>query len=121
MSIQTDLASLEIIAKVYRSQDVRESFQQLVTTLHNEVPYFDWVGIYLIEGEEMNLTAASNFDDLLTWDTNSELRIPIQDPLAQEDIGKIVVRSRQHICFDVTDVSTLETLATEISSRLTLN
>jgi putative methionine-R-sulfoxide reductase with GAF domain len=120
MSIKTDLASIEIIADVYQSQDLRKTFADLVHTLHNQVSYFDWVGLYLHQGEDLVLEASSNIEDDLAWESNSELRIPIEDSLEQE-LGKIVVRSRQPICFDITDVSTLKTLASEISRRLALN
>ena len=56
----------------------------------------------------------------LTWEYNSQLRIPIKNNLGEE-MGEIVVKSRQPICFDVTDVSTLETVAEEISQKLFLN
>lgn len=120
MSIKTDLASIEIIAEVHRSQDLKKTFSKAVVTLHKHVSYFDWVGLYLYEGGEVALVAASDMENEITWECNSELRIPIQDSQERE-LGKIVVRSRQPICFDVTDVSTLETLAAEISERLSLN
>lgn len=120
MSIKTDLASIEIIAEVHRSQDLRKTFNELVVTLHKHVSYFDWVGLYLYEGEEVALVSASDMKNEITWECNSELRIPIQDSL-ESKLGEIVVRSRHPICFDITDVSTLETLAAEISERLLLN
>ncbi|WP_202080948.1 GAF domain-containing protein [Caldalkalibacillus salinus] len=120
MSIQTDLASLEVIATVHQSSDMEDAIQQMVAKLQQDVPYFDWVGIYLYQGEDMVLKAASDMENQLTWESNSELRIPIEDE-SERQYGKIVVRSRQPICFDITDVSTLKTLAKELRQRLTVN
>lgn len=120
MSIKTDLASLEIIAAVHKSQDLRQTFFEMVHRLQKQVSYFDWVGLYLQHGEEVLLEAASNMEDQLTWECNAEIRIPIKNNL-EETIGKIVVKSRQPICFDVTDISTLQTVAEEISKKLYLN
>ena len=120
MSINTDIASLKIIAAFYQSQNLKQTYQELVHNLQTHVAYFDWVGLYIKYGEEMILEAASNMEHEFTWETNAELRIPIENKLEKE-IGKIVVRSRQPICFDMTDVSTLKTLAAEISQRLTMN
>jgi putative methionine-R-sulfoxide reductase with GAF domain len=120
MSINTDLASIEIIASLYRGQDLREAYLELVHKLQEKVTYFDWVGLYLKQGEEMVLEAASDMGDPLTWECNSELRIPIKDTKELE-LGKIVVRSQQPICFDITDVSTLRSVAEVLSQKLSLN
>lgn len=120
MSIKTDLASIEIIAEVHQSKDLRKSFQEMVHRLHQQVSYFDWVGLYLQEGGELSLEAASDMENHLSWECNAELRIPIEDP-NQEELGKLVVRSKQPVCFDITDISTLKTLAAEISQRLSVN
>ncbi|GAA0370891.1 GAF domain-containing protein [Bacillus horti] len=119
MSIKTDIASLEILAQVYQTTDMKETLQCLVRTLHEQVSYFDWVGLYLNKGEQMVLEAASCTKDTLAWESNAELRIPIHKQ-EQEDmeLGKLVVRSKQPICFDVTDLSTLKKLTSELGSKL---
>lgn len=116
MSIKTDIASLEILAQVYQETDSKAALQNMVSKLQQQVDYFDWVGLYLHQGEEMVLEAASCLQDTLTWESNSELRIPIQGH--QKELGKLVVRSKQPLCFDVTDLSTLKKLAAEISHKL---
>lgn len=120
MSINTDLASIEIIAAVHKSQDLRQTFFEMVHRLHEKVSYFDWVGVYLAHGDEMVLEAATNMENELTWEHNSQLRIPIKNSVG-ETVGQIVVKSRHPICFDLTDISTLETVAAEISRKLFLN
>ncbi|WP_025028808.1 hypothetical protein [Caldalkalibacillus mannanilyticus] len=120
MSIHTDLASIKMIAQVLTSQDLKKTFAELVTHLQSNVQYFDWVGLYLTQGDELVLEAASDLEENLMWETNAELRIPISD-LNSMELGKIVVRSHQPICFDMTDVTTLEKLAKEISARLSMN
>lgn len=117
MSIKTDIASLEILAQVYQGQNLKQTFESMVTTLQQQVSYFDWVGLYLNQGEELVLEAASCFDNTLTWESNSELRIPIHNH-ADHELGKLVIRSKQPLCFDITDLSTLKKLAAEISSKL---
>lgn len=120
MSIHTDLASIQIIAAVHKSQDLRQTFFEMVHKLQEKVAYFHWVGVYLKQGNEVFLEAATDMHNDLTWEYNSQLRIPIRNNLG-EDVGEIVVKSRQPICFDVTDISTLETVAAEISQKLFLN
>jgi|GEM_PF-5109665 len=120
MSIYTDIASIKIIAEVVTSQNLKKTLSNVVEHLHEKVQYFDWVGLYLKQGDELVLEASSDLEENLNWETNAELRIPLIDQ-HQKDLGKIVVRSKQPICFDITDVSTLETLAKEIGNRLTIN
>jgi putative methionine-R-sulfoxide reductase with GAF domain len=117
MSIQTDLASLAVLARVYRSPDRMTALQQAVQTLHKQVSYFDWVGLFLEREGDYVLEASSNQNEQLTWEYNAELVIPL--PGAEDkELGKIVVRSKQPICFDVTDVSTLKKVAEELSKKL---
>ncbi len=119
MSIKTDVASLEVLAKVYQSRNLKQTFSELVKTLHTQVSYFDWVGVYLNEGNHTVLQAATDMENNLNWEANSELKIPIQH--TNRELGKIVVKSKQPVCFDLTDVSTLQTLAAEISERMSVN
>lgn len=120
MSIKTDVASLEVLAKVHQSENLIETFEDMVHTLQTKVSYFDWVGIYMLEGDESILKAASDMKSDMDWEANSELRIPIETA-TEQPLGKIVVKSRQLICFDQTDITTLQTLAAEISKRLSVN
>lgn len=125
MSIKTDLASLEILAKVYQNDNLKHTFEEVVRTLPETVSYIDWVGIYLHRGNELQLEAATSDETDYSWETNSELKISIGNKIGKDsmnkEIGKIVVRSKQPICFDITDLSTLEILAGEISQRIHTN
>ncbi|RXJ00341.1 GAF domain-containing protein [Anaerobacillus alkaliphilus] len=113
MSISTDVASLHIMADVFKKKDSKAVFEKTVKSLVDEVSYIDWVGIYLINADgNPQLTVSSDQENDLSWECNGELKFPITNSTQQ--IGVLVVRSRQAICFDVTDVSTLETIAEAI-------
>ncbi|TSB45207.1 GAF domain-containing protein [Alkalicoccobacillus porphyridii] len=120
MSIPTDVASLQIMAHVYKRQSAQSTFEKTVESLVRSVPYIDWVGIYLYEQLDHKLVAASCFDDDLKWTCNGELKFPIKDSGDQE-IGMMIVRSNQSIAFDVTDVSTLKTIAAAIGQETLVN
>ncbi|MCD8503065.1 MAG: GAF domain-containing protein [Bacillaceae bacterium] len=110
MSIATDVASLQIMAEVYKKKSLQETFEKTVKSLVKEVEYIDWVGIYMVQDNKHKLAAASDFGNTLTWEANAELKFPILNSIEQQ-IGVMVVKSKQAICFDVTDVATLETIA----------
>lgn len=114
MSISTDVASLQIMAEVFKTKSSQSVFEKTVNSLVKEVSYIDWVGIYLVsEDGSPQLAAASDEENDLGWEWNGELKFPITNS-AKQQIGIIVVRSKQAICFDVTDVATLETVAEAI-------
>ncbi|SDY09643.1 hypothetical protein SAMN05421736_101357 [Evansella caseinilytica] len=114
MSIPTDIASLQIMAEVYKKKNLQNVLEKTVNSLVEQVPYIDWAGIYLQKDEEkMRLLAASDRENDLTWEANGELKFPIKSS-DSDRIGMMVVRTRQAIAFDVTDVSTLETIAAAI-------
>lgn len=117
MSIATDLASLEVLAKILKKKELDQILNECVKTLNKEVPNFDWVGIYLHKGPETHLVAASDLHHHLDGEANAQLSIPLENN-SQEQMGKIVIRSKDPFCFDTTDVTTLETLARELSLRL---
>ncbi|UTR13982.1 GAF domain-containing protein [Salipaludibacillus sp. LMS25] len=111
MSIATDIASLKIMSDVYKRKELPELLQTTATSLEENVPYIDWVGIYFFEREgKMTLAAASDIEEDLAWEANGELKFPLKNS-SNEAVGIMVVRSREAIAFDVTDVSTLETIA----------
>ncbi|WP_096201750.1 GAF domain-containing protein [Bacillus sp. FJAT-45350] len=116
MSIPTDVASLQIMAQVFKKENTQSIFDKTVESLVAEVPYIDWVGIYLLEESDSKLVAASDFDKDLQWECNGELKFPITNSV-DEQIGLMVVRSKQPIAFDVTDVSTLETISKAIGEQ----
>ncbi|WP_227938045.1 GAF domain-containing protein [Alkalihalobacillus deserti] len=116
MSIPTDVASLQIMAQVFKKESLNSIFNKTVESLVEQVPYIDWVGIYMYENLDHKLVAASSFEDDLRWDCNGELKFPITNS-TKDEIGMMVVRSRQPIAFDVTDVSTLETIAAAIGQQ----
>lgn len=110
LSIATDVASLQIMAEVYKKKSLQETFEKTVNSLVKQVTYIDWVGIYLIQENQHELVAASDLDNTFTWEANAELKFPILNSSDQQ-IGLMIVKSKQAICFDVTDVATLETIA----------
>lgn len=120
MSIETDIASLQIMAHVYKKKGLRYIFEKTCECLVKQVQYIDWVGIYLLEEEKKKLVAASDMEDDLEWEANGELKFPIANSLGVQ-IGLLVVRSREAISFDVTDVSTLETIAQAIGEESLAN
>lgn len=120
MSIATDLASLQIMAHVYKKESLQSIFEKTCESLVNEVPYIDWVGIYLFDEEHNKLVAASDTEDDLQWESNGELKFPITNSFGVQT-GLMIVRSRQAIAFDVTDVSTLETIAQAIGEEIFVN
>ncbi|TMW70595.1 GAF domain-containing protein [Alteribacter natronophilus] len=111
MSIATDVASLKIMADIYQRKSLSDILQKTVDSLHEHVSYIDWAGIYFVENvDEARLMAASDEETDLSWESNAELKFPLED--AEKNIlGVLVVKSREAICFDVTDVSTLEEIA----------
>ncbi|MBU8908888.1 GAF domain-containing protein [Desertibacillus haloalkaliphilus] len=120
MSIPTDVASLQIMAHVYKKKSAQSIFEKTVESLVDQVPYIDWAGIYIYENESDELVAASDFEDDLGWECNGQLKFPIADS-SEQQIGVMVVRSKQPIAFDVTDVSTLETIASAIGQESLAN
>lgn len=120
MSIATDLASLQIMAHVYKKASLQSIFEKTCECLVNEVPYIDWVGIYLFEEDQKTLVAASNMENDLQWEMNGELQFPIKNSNGTE-IGLLVVRTKEVIAFDVTDVSTLEDIAQAIGEESLVN
>ncbi|WP_096187882.1 GAF domain-containing protein [Evansella halocellulosilytica] len=114
MSFATDVASIHIMADVYKKKSLSEILQKTVNTLEETVPYIDWAGIYFYEEDSsVKLMAASNKEDDLRWESNSELKFPIKTS-DEEQLGTLIVRTKEAIAFDVTDVSTLETIAQAI-------
>ncbi|WP_096439623.1 GAF domain-containing protein [Alteribacter populi] len=115
MSIATDVASLQIMADIYQRKNLTEVLNKTVDSLVEEVPYIDWSGIYFVENEEdVKLMAASDEESDFKWETNAELKFPIEDA-NQKTLGVLIVRSKEAIAFDVTDVSTLEEVAAGLS------
>ncbi|MFA9559750.1 GAF domain-containing protein [Evansella sp. AB-rgal1] len=114
MSIPTDVASLQIMAEVYKKKNLQDILEKTVNSLVEQVPYIHWAGIYFYDNAStVKLMAASDKEDDLTWESNSELKFPIKTS-DQDNLGVLVVRTREAIAFDVTDVSTLETIAEAI-------
>ncbi len=104
------------MAHVYKKESLQSIFEKTVESLVIQVPYIDWAGIYVYENVNHKLVAASDFDKDLRWDCNGELKFPIKNSSDQE-IGMLIVRTLQSIAFDVTDLSTLETIATAIGQE----
>lgn len=120
MSIATDVASIGILAKILKKKELDHVLNELVHTLNQQVPHFDWVGVYLHEGPNTQLVAASDHHSHLNWEANAELSIPLEGT-TQGEMGKIVIKSREPYSFDTTDISTLETLAKALSLRLCIH
>ncbi|WP_158738428.1 GAF domain-containing protein [Alteribacillus sp. YIM 98480] len=113
MTISTDLASIHILSSVYQSNNISETFSKTVNTLCEKVDYINWAGIYLHENEETRLHAFADDGENM----QSQLAFPIKN--RNKEIGVLVVKSKQWIVFDVTDVSTLETVASELGDLCT--
>ncbi|RKL66149.1 GAF domain-containing protein [Salipaludibacillus neizhouensis] len=111
MSIATDIVSLKIMSEVYKKRGLEDLLKMTCEYLEDEVPYIDWVGVYFFErNDELKLMAASNLENDLTWTSNGELKFPLKNS-NNEAKGIMIVRSKEAIAFDVTDVSTLEAIA----------
>ncbi|MDQ0300816.1 putative methionine-R-sulfoxide reductase with GAF domain [Salibacterium salarium] len=111
MSIATDLASIRIIGSINQNHSTSASISNAVHSLCNEVDYINWAGIYFYEEGDAVL------QDYMTTEKHnttmqSQLAFPIQQ--AEKEVGVLVVKSKQWIVFDVNDVPTLETVASEI-------
>lgn len=114
MSIATDIASLQIMSYVYKKKSLRDILQKTVHCLVEEVPYIHWVGIYFYENnKDACLVAASDVENDLTWEANGQLKFPIYIS-DEEKLGEMIVKTKEVIAFDITDLSTLETIAAEI-------
>ncbi|SDH42820.1 hypothetical protein SAMN05192534_105128 [Alteribacillus persepolensis] len=113
MSIATDLASIQILSSVYQSTNVNDTFHNTVHTLCNKVDYIDWAGIYLKEGEDTRLLVSTEDKGSM----QSQLAFPIKHN--DTEVGVLVVKSKQWIVFDVTDVSTLEKVTSELGKVFT--
>ncbi|WP_240375793.1 GAF domain-containing protein [Bacillus piscicola] len=114
MSIATDIASIRVLSSIYRNQALAESCTETVRTLCEKVEYIDWAGIYFYDGEEKVLSAhASSLPDKKET-MQSQLAFPIKNK--DREFGTLVVKSRQWIVFDVTDVSTLEKVAAALGA-----
>jgi putative methionine-R-sulfoxide reductase with GAF domain len=104
------------MAQVYQKKGLQSIFKKTVESLVEHVPYIDWAGIYMYDQLDYKLVAASNFEEDLRWDCNGELKFPIKNN-EDKEVGMLIVRTLQPIAFDVTDVSTLETIATAIGQE----
>lgn len=120
MSIATDIVSLQIMAEVYKKKSLNEILEKTVHSLVKEVPYIDWVGIYFFENDsDAYLVACSDAENDLTWESNGELKFPIKSSDG-DNLGIMIVKTKEPIAFDITDITTLETIATSIG-ELTLS
>ncbi|RSL31638.1 GAF domain-containing protein [Salibacterium salarium] len=111
MSIATDLASIRILGSVYQNPTISASISSAVHSLCHEVEYINWAGIYFYEEGEAVLHDYTSTEEH-NVSMQSQLSFPIYNK--QEEIGVLVVKSKQWIVFDVNDVPTLETVASEI-------
>nr|WP_184665066.1 GAF domain-containing protein [Texcoconibacillus texcoconensis] len=120
MSIATDIASLQIMADVYKKKQFQEIAETSVNSLVNQVPHIDWAGIFLFDQDQSaECIASSDEENNLEWTSNAELKFTIEDG-TENEIGVLVVRSREAIAFDVTDFKTLETIAKSLG-EISLN
>lgn len=117
MSIATDLASIHVLSSIYRNNISAEACEQTVNTLCDKVEYIDWAGIYFHNEDEKvwSVHASSLPEETMTL--QSQLTFPIKSREGTE-IGTLVVKSRQWIVFDVTDVSTLEKVSNALGAAL---
>ncbi|SFM03510.1 hypothetical protein [Salibacterium qingdaonense] len=114
MTIATDLATIRILGSLHQSL-TDSPLSETVGTLCREVDYIDWAGIYFYEEGQTKLAASASTDSEDAA-LQSRLGFPIHLPDGTET-GVLVVKSRQWIVFDVNDVPTLETIASEIGKQ----
>ncbi|MCF6095345.1 GAF domain-containing protein [Microaerobacter geothermalis] len=120
MSIATDITSLELIARVHRTTISTQLFETIVHKLVSQVNHIDWAAIYWQDDDLRYTVTSSNGEMYPPEDVLSKLKVPILGP-EQSPTGYLVVTSFQLTPFDETDLSTLNTLASEISQKMFLN
>ncbi|MFB5663300.1 GAF domain-containing protein [Alteribacillus sp. HJP-4] len=111
MSISTDLASIQILADLFKDGSKSTVLTRTVHTLCDKVEYIDWAGVYVYEGEETRLMASASSEGR-EEELQSQLAFSITGENGAEK-GVLVVKSKGWIVFDVTDVSTLKEIAGE--------
>ncbi|GAB7389313.1 hypothetical protein BSNK01_31510 [Bacillaceae bacterium] len=117
MSVEADIASLKLIAAMHQSSRSEESYDDLVHKLYSQVPHFEWVGLYLKKNGVLRQIASAGDDVSSPVYHHAILQIPLYDN-EQEEIGKLMVATRDEATFDETDYQSLEVLAREISRRI---
>nr|WP_236785164.1 GAF domain-containing protein [Alteribacter salitolerans] len=103
------------MADIYKKKSLNDILKKTVDCLVENVPYIDWAGVYFVEGEgDARLMASSDEERDLSWESNAELKFPIEDA-NKNVLGVLIVRSKEAIAFDVTDVATLEEIASGLA------
>ncbi|WP_042404069.1 hypothetical protein [Geomicrobium sp. JCM 19037] len=109
MSIATDLAAIKIVADLEKTNDQPKILKNTVDTLVESVQYIHYAALHV-----------SNHQPVIASDTDGDEYIgSLSFTLGKkEDDGKLVVRTKENIAFDVTDLSTLQTIADRLNTRL---
>lgn len=116
MSKSTDLASLEILALIHHADSIEDTYPQLIKIL-NRIHHFQWVGIYINEGDNPSLKAASDEDMPLSISRQPIMQIPITNN-DEEKIGNITIISKLSYPFDPLDYTSLLKVGEEIGKNI---
>ncbi|MBM7634807.1 MULTISPECIES: hypothetical protein [Geomicrobium] len=109
MSIATDIAAIKIVAELEKNNKHPRFLEETVHTLVERVNYIHYAALHL--GDDKPIVASDCDED----EYIGSLSFAIGE---NEDNGKLVVRTKETVAFDVTDLSTLQTVADRIGARL---
>ncbi|WP_047152333.1 hypothetical protein [Aneurinibacillus tyrosinisolvens] len=115
MSISTEIASLETLALIHRTDDMEYIYNRLVYNFRR-VSHFDWIGLYILEGSTLKLKASSNDTGPFSLARKSILQVPIK--VEGHLLGKILVMGRPSIHIDESDHIAVEKVTEEIGKKL---
>ncbi|AXF57633.1 GAF domain-containing protein [Salicibibacter kimchii] len=105
MSVSTDLAAIKIIADTTQEQSTSAVLQRAVKNLVDNVTYIHYAAWYEGNTEKVAIAADSN-------DTYAgTLSFPVSQNEGEEEIGTLVVATKESVAFDVTDLNTLQKVA----------
>ncbi|GEN35965.1 hypothetical protein [Aneurinibacillus danicus] len=117
MATSTAIASLETLVVIHRSSNLDEIYTQLISNF-KRVPYFDWIGVYIKEGTNMVLKAASNEPEPVSLARLSIIQIPMR--VNKELIGNITVMTQPSQPIDESDYLALAKTAEELGKKVAL-
>jgi len=117
MAVDTHDNTLAQVGDAIRNQrDPRRALQHVVGILKREVQHYTWVGIYLLEGEELVLgpflgkpSPHTRIPIACSLETKSEIVVPIMS--GERVLGEIDIDSDQPAAFGAEDRRLLESVA----------
>ncbi|QDI92740.1 hypothetical protein EPH95_17385 [Salicibibacter halophilus] len=109
MSVSTDLAAIRIIADTTQNKNISTVLQQALKALVDNVAYIHYAAWFKEDTAEVSISSNSN-------DTYAgTLSFPVSENEGGEEIGKLVVATKESVAFDVTDLTTLQEVANHIA------